>query len=376
MNQNIIHNPIAPVKRIVIKIGSSLLIDGKKAAVRKPWLLTLAEDIAHLQTQGKQIIIVSSGAVALGRKVLGYGMRELQLAERQAAAAAGQILLMKAWQEALAKYNVKTAQVLITANDTEKRKGFLNARNTIDELMANQIIPIINENDVVTATAQRVGDNDRLAARVAQMISAGLLILLSDVDGLYTADPTKKPDAKHIPLVPEVTKAIQSMAGSARSANSSGGMRTKVEAASIATAGGCHMLICEGDIVHPLRRIEGGAKFTLFLGKENPLSARKDWIVGTLEPKGTIMIDDGAVKALGNGRSLLPMGVRKIEGEFARGDAVWIADLQGVYIAKGLSSYNSEDAQSIMGNHSDDIKKILGFKARDTLIHRDDMVML
>ena len=374
--QQVIHNPIEPIKRIVIKVGSALLIDGKKAAVRKKWLTTLAEDIAKLQQQGKQVIVVSSGSIALGRKVLGYGLRELTLSERQAAAAAGQPLLMKAWQEALASHHIKTAQLLITADDTEKRKSFLNMRNAVDTLIASQIVPIINENDVITAKGERVGDNDRLSARAAQMIHAGLLVLLSDIDGLYTKDPNRHEDAEHLPFVPEVNKKIRAMAGPARTATSSGGMRTKIEAANIATAGGCHMVICRGDILFPLSSLQNGAKFTLFLGQEQALSARKGWIVGTLEPKGSVVIDDGAVNALKRGNSLLPAGVIQVDGHFARGDAVWITDSHGAKIAKGLSAYNSDDADQIKGHQSDAIKKVLGFKARDVLINRDDMVML
>lgn len=376
MHQQVIKNPIEPIKRIIIKIGSALMVDSKKVAVRKKWLSSLAEDVAMLQAQDKQVIIVSSGATALGRKVLGFGMRELMLEERQASAACGQILLMKAWQEALAEQKLKAAQVLLTADDTETRKRFINARHTIDTLIANKIIPIVNENDVITAKGYRVGDNDRLAARVAQMINAGLLILLSDVDGLYSKDPTKHKDAQHVPLVPEITKAIRSMAGTARSMNSSGGMKTKVQAAEIAAAAGCHMVICEGDVANPITRLTEGARHTLFLGKENPLSAKKHWILGALEPRGIITIDDGAVNALNHGNSLLPMGVTNIEGEFSRGDAVWIVDKEGLQLAKGLSSYNSDDAERIQGRHSDQIKEILGFKARNVLIHRDDMVMI
>lgn len=376
MQQQVIKNPIEPIKRIIIKIGSALLIDTKKAAVRKKWLSSLAEDVAMLQAQDKQVIIVSSGATALGRKVLGYGMRELMLEERQASAACGQILLMKAWQEALAEQKIRAAQVLITADDTETRKRFINAKNTIDTLIANKIVPIINENDVISAKGYRVGDNDRLAARVGQMINAGLLVLLSDVDGLYTKDPTKHADAQHIPLVPEITKAIRGMAGSARSANSSGGMKTKIEAAEIAAAAGCHMVICKGEPLRPIQLLTEGTRHTLFLGKENPLSAKKHWILGALEPKGEIHIDSGAANALAHGNSLLPMGVTQINGEFSRGDAVWIINKNGEQIAKGLSSYNSDDAERIQGKHSDQIKNILGFKARNVLIHRDDMVMI
>lgn len=369
-------NPLANVKRVVIKIGSALIADDARATLRKSWLAGIAEDIAHLKAQGKQVIIVSSGAVALGRFTLGYGSKKLELAERQASAASGQIHLMHGWAEALKKYDVGVAQLLLTYDDTEQRKRFINARNTLDELLAAGIVPIVNENDTVATAELKVGDNDRLAARVAQMVNAGMLILLSDVDGLYTADPTKSKDAKHIALVESITDEIDAMAGSARSTTSSGGMRTKIQAAKIAVAGGCSMIICEGNIASPLRALEKGAKHTLFLAEETSLSARKHWIVGTLEPRGKIIVDDGAVKALKNGKSLLPSGVTKVVGEFARGDAVWIESASGAQIAKGLSSCNSEDAARIKGKKSDEVKALLGFKARDVLIHRDDMVML
>lgn len=369
-------NPLANVKRVVIKVGSALLTYQNKASVKRQWLATVAADIARLQAEDKQVIIVSSGAVALGRRILEYGTKKLELAERQASAACGQIHLMNAWEETLGKHDIGAAQLLLTMDDTEKRKRFLNVRNTLDTLLRAGIVPVINENDTIASSEQRVGDNDRLAARVAQMVNAGMLILLSDVDGLYTADPTKNKAATHIPLVETITPSIDAMAGSARSASSSGGMRTKVQAAKIAVTGGCNMIICRGDIANPIRALEKGGKHTLFLAEESPLSARKHWIVGTLEPRGILVVDDGAVKALKNGNSLLPTGVIKVVGEFARGDAVWIEASNGMPIAKGLCSYNSEDAQNIMGHNSKKIKDLLGYKARDVLIHRDDMVML
>lgn len=369
-------NPLDNVKRIVIKIGSSLITNEENASLNQEWLTSVAADIARLKAEGKQVLVVSSGAVALGRRILKYGNKNLELAERQASAAAGQIVLMNGWAEALKKHKTGAAQLLLTFDDSENRKRFLNARNTLDTLLREGIVPIVNENDTVAMGKLRVGDNDRLAARVAQMVNAGLLILLSDVNGLYTADPTKDPTARHIPLVPEITSAIENMAGSARSRTSSGGMRTKIEAAKIAVAGGCNMVICEGGMANPLKVLANGAKHTLFIGQEAALSSRKHWIVGTLEPRGTIIVDNGALNALHKGNSLLPSGVLEIVGDFSRGDAVWIESLDGARIAKGLSSYNSDDASSIKGHKSEEIRKLLGYKARDVLIHRDDMVML
>lgn len=370
------NNPLLHVKRVVIKIGSALIADDARSELRKSWLTSIAADIAELKAEGKQVIVVSSGAVALGRFILGYGSKKLELAERQASAAAGQIHLMHGWAEALKQHKIGVAQLLLTYDDTEQRKRFINARNTLDALLSAGIVPIINENDTVATAELKVGDNDRLAARVAQMVNAGVLVLLSDVDGLYTADPTKNADAKHIPLVETITPQIDAMAGSARSATSSGGMRTKIEAAKISVAGGCSMIICEGNVPSPLHALQHGGKHTLFLAEESPLSARKHWIVGTLAPRGKIIVDDGAVKALKTGKSLLPSGVTQVVGVFARGDAVWIESTSGTAIAKGLSSYNSEDAAQIKGKKSEDVKALLGFKARDVLIHRDDMVML
>lgn len=369
-------NPLSNVKRIVIKVGSALITNEQSASLSRDWLASVAADIAQLKSDGKQVIVVTSGAVALGRRILNYGSRKLELAERQASAAAGQIHLMNGWAEALAKHHIGAAQLLLTYDDSEQRQRFLNARNTLDTLLREGIVPVVNENDTVATAELKVGDNDRLAARVAQMVNAGLLVLLSDVDGLYTDDPTLNPDAKHIPLVPEITEAIEAMAGDPRSENSSGGMRTKIEAAKIATSGGCNLVICEGSMANPLKVLADGARHTLFLGQATPLSARKHWIVGMLEPRGALIIDDGAVEALKSGKSLLPSGVKKVTGEFARGDAVWIEAESGVRIAKGLSSYNSDDANSIKGHKSDAIRKLLGYKARDVLVHRDDMVML
>lgn len=370
------NNPLLNNKRIVVKVGSALITDPRKAAVKKQWLASLARDIAALRKAKKEVIIVTSGAVVIGRKILGLKKKTLTLAERQAAAACGQIHLISAWHHALALHEIKIAEMLLTYDDSEYRKRYINVRNTLDTLLKAGITPVINENDTVALAELRVGDNDRLAARVGQMTNASMLVLLSDIDGLYTADPTKNPDAKHIPEVDEITPVIQSMAGTSRSHTSSGGMRTKIEAAKIATSSGCHMIICEGHQLSPLKALMNGGKHTHFHAHEVPLSARKHWIVGTLVPFGTIVIDDGAVTALESGNSLLPKGVVEVNGEFARGDAVWIETAHGKPIAKGLSSYNSEDALRIMGRHSNDIKKLLGYKARDVLIHRDDMVML
>lgn len=362
-------------KRIVVKVGSSL-ITGEEGSARKAWLASLAGDIAALKENGKQVIVVTSGAVALGRPALGYGKRPLTLEEKQAAAACGQIRLFSLWQETLETVKLSPAQMLLTADDSINRRRYLNARATLETLLENgTVIPVVNENDTVATLELRFGDNDRLAARVAQMAGADTLILLSDIDGLYSADPNQDKKAKFIPEVKDITADIEHMAGSAGSAVASGGMRTKIEAAKIATAAGCHMIIARGTEAHPLKNLMAGGKHTYFVAKGTPKSARKHWIAGSVHPAGSIIVDDGAARALASGKSLLPAGVTSVEGVFDRGDTVLIKDKTGTILGKGLSAYAAEDAVRILGHKSEDIEKILGFKGRSVLIHRDDMVL-
>lgn len=362
-------------RRIVIKIGSSLIID-ESGGARKAWLASLAEDIATLAHSGRQIIAVTSGAVALGRPALAYGKRALALEEKQAAAACGQIKLFSLWQDTLEKVGLSAAQMLLTADDSVQRRRYLNARATLEALLDNKtIVPVINENDTVATAELRFGDNDRLAARVAQMAGADLLIVFSDVDGLYSADPGKNAKAQFIAEVKEITPEIEKMASGAHSSMSSGGMRTKIEAAKIATAAGCHMLIARGTDEHPLKKLLDGGTHTHFAAQGTPKSARKHWIAGSVHPAGSITVDDGAAKALASGKSLLPAGVTAVEGAFDRGDTVLIKDKGGATLGKGLASYTAEEAARILGKKSEDIEKILGFKGRSVLIHRDDMVL-
>ncbi len=370
-------------QRIVIKVGSATII-GADGSARLAWMASLAEDMASFIGRGVQVIIVTSGAVALGRSVLAYGQRPLALEEKQAAAAAGQAPLLHCWLKALqfeadalrTQEWMLPAQILLTAGDLMDRKRYLNARSTFETLLNGpRVVPIVNENDTVATAELRVGDNDRLAARVAQMCSADLLILLSDIDGLYTADPQKDPHATHIPAVPVITSDIEAMGGDARSILSSGGMATKIEAAKIATAAGCNMIIMNGHEEYPLRRLIKGEKHTLFSAADTPHNARKRWIAGMLKPTGTLIIDNGAVAALLTGKSLLAAGVKGVEGEFMRGDPVWIRSLSGQVIGKGLAAYPAEEAQRILGRKSGEIAEILGYKGRDVMIHRDDMAL-
>lgn len=366
---------IKTAKRIVIKIGSSLII-GEDNCAREKWLASLASDVANLKESGKEIIIVTSGAVALGRKPLGYGLRKLELEEKQAAAACGQIILFSLWNKTLQEVGINVAQILLTADDSIERRRYLNARNTLETLLENKnIVPVINENDTVATAELRFGDNDRLAARVAQMAGADLLILFSDIDGLYSSDPRSDKNAKFQEKVSEITQEIEGMAGGAGSSVGTGGMATKIEAAKIATAAGCNMIIARGTETHPLKTLFDGGKHSLFLAKESPLSARKHWIAGSLHPAGTVVIDSGAQQALRAGKSLLPAGVVAVSGQFERGDAVLICAVDGIRIGRGLISYGADDAVRIIGKKSAEIEQILGFKRRDVLIHRDDMVL-
>ncbi|HXC29143.1 MAG TPA: glutamate 5-kinase [Stellaceae bacterium] len=378
---------LAGAKRLVIKIGSALLVDDG-GLVRHAWLDALVDDIVRCRVRGQEVIIVSSGAIAVGRRHLGLAGRALRLEEKQAAAATGQIRLAHAYQEALGRHGITVAQILLTPDDTEARQRHLNARATFAQLLALGAIPVVNENDTIATAEIRFGDNDRLAARVAQMVSADMLVLLSDIDGLYTADPRHDPEARHIPLLSEITGEIEAMAGSAPPGYSSGGMVTKLAAARIAMGAGCHMLIAQGrpgqgrpqsrsrDRARgPLAAIEAGAKASLFLPLAEPRSARKAWIAGAVNPAGAVIVDDGAARALRQGKSLLPAGVVAAEGSFERGDCVAVRTRAGAEAGRGLSAYASGDIQRIAGHKSGEIATILGYRGRDEIIHRDDFVL-
>ena len=361
-------------RRIVVKIGSALLVDGKTGTIKAPWLASLTEDLASARQRGQDIIIVSSGAIALGRRNLGFASGAIRLEESQAAAAVGQIALAHAWSEALRKHSIVAAQILVTLNDTEERRRYLNARSTLSMLLSQGAVPVINENDTVATSEIRYGDDDRLAARVASMMSADCLVLLSDIDGFYTAPPGT-PGAEIIPEIMEITPEIEAMAGKPVSGLGSGGMITKIEAGKIALASGCNMVIASGHGLHPFRRIENGETCTWFMSGANPLQSRKRWIAGTLVPMGRLHIDQGAVTALNKGKSLLPAGIKRIEGSFARGDAVSIVSEAGIEIARGLVAYDKDDAARIAGRKTSEIENVLGFRGRDEMVHRDDLVM-
>lgn len=362
-------------KRVVVKVGSSLLVDSKAGTLHAEWLSALVDDLSDFAKRGASIIVVTSGAIALGRTVLKLPKGELKLEESQAAAAVGQIALARIWAESLARIKLTAGQVLLTLGDTEQRRNYLNARETIGKLIDLGAVPIINENDTVATSEIRYGDNDRLAARVATMASADLLILLSDIDGLYDAPPGANASAKLIPVVNRITYEIEAMAGDTGSELSRGGMKTKIEAAKIATSAGTHMVIASGRKLHPLRAIASSAPCTWFLTPASPVTARKKWIAGALEAKGVIHIDAGAVAALRRGKSLLPAGVVKIEGQFARGDAVIVRGPNGHEIARGLIAYDHDHAFKIIGKNSERIEDILGYAGRSEVIHRDDLAM-
>ncbi len=365
---------LSEYRRLVVKVGSALLI-GDDGHVHRGWLEGLAEDIARLNADGHEVLIVSSGAIAIGSTVLGLNKRRARLEDLQAAAAAGQVQLVHAYQEALSAHDIVAAQILLTPEDTENRRRFLNARGTLGKLVEHSVIPIINENDTVATDEIRYGDNDRLAARVAQLVMADALILLSDVDGLYTADPGKDSNAKHIPEVPNITDEVQIMAGETRSDIGSGGMATKVQAARIATHAGCSTVITSGAIVRPLEALAAGGKCTVFRAEGSPAAARKQWLAGVLEVRGELRLDDGAVTALKNGNSLLPVGVIEVVGNFRRGDVVTIVDASGNEIGRGLAEYSDEDAQRLVGCHSEDIEEKLGYRGRSVMVHRDELVL-
>ncbi len=367
---------LSAFRRIVVKVGSSLLVDQNLGQIKRGWLEALADDIANLHHEGRDVLVVSSGSIALGRAMLKLPRGPLKLEDSQAAAAVGQIALASAWAEILSARGMIAGQILVTLNDTEERRRYLNARATIGRLMDMRAVPVINENDTVATTEIRYGDNDRLAARVASMASADLLVLLSDIDGLYTAPPNEDPDATLIPVVPRISAQIEAMAGGAASELSRGGMRTKIEAAKIAVGGGAHMVIADGRLEHPVRRIADGGRCTWFLTPSNPVTARKKWIAGSLEPRGTVHVDAGAARALNKGSSLLPAGVTHVEGAFARGDCVLIRDAAGAEIGRGLVAYDAGEAGQLVGRNSRDIESVLGAPGRSEMIHRDDMALV
>jgi glutamate 5-kinase len=362
-------------RRIVVKVGSSLLVDSSAGGLKRDWLTSLAADVASLHRQKCDVLVVSSGAIALGRAVLKLPPGALKLEDSQAAAAVGQIALARAWSEALGAHSLTAGQVLVTLGDTEERRRYLNARSTIAKLLEWRSVPVINENDTVATTEIRYGDNDRLAARVATMMSADLLVLLSDVDGLYDRPPVAGNGAKLVPIVARITPDIEAMAGAAGSERARGGMLTKIEAGKIATTAGTHMVIASGHVLHPLQTVANGSACTWFLTPANPVTARKKWIAGSLEPRGALMIDAGAVRALRSGKSLLPAGVIRVEGGFGRGDAVVVRGPDGHEVGRGLVAYDAEDAEKIKGRSSADVLLILGYTGRTEMIHRDDLVL-
>ena len=365
---------LSRVKRVVIKIGSALLVD-RATGIRKAWLDAICDDIAALKARGTDVLVVSSGAIALGRSVLAMPSGALKLEESQACAAVGQIALARYWAESLSRHEIVAGQILLTLGDTEERRRYLNARATLQQLLKIGAVPIINENDTVATTEIRYGDNDRLAARVATMAGADLLVLLSDIDGLYTAPPHLDPDARFLDTIEEITPDIEAMAGGAASELSRGGMRTKIDAGKIATSAGCAMIIASGKTMNPLAGIEQGARHSWFAPSRSPVTARKTWIAGQLQPAGVINVDAGAEGALKSGKSLLPAGVRAVSGNFHRGDTVSIIGAEGREIARGLAGYDAEEARRICGRKSNEIEKILGYAGRAAMIHRDDLVM-
>ncbi|WP_157018431.1 glutamate 5-kinase [Mesorhizobium xinjiangense] len=366
--------PLASYRRITVKIGSALLVD-RESGLKREWLASLSSDIAVLAKAGVEVCVVSSGAIALGRTILGLGRRALKLEESQAAAAVGQIALAEAWSDALGRRGLKSGQVLVTLGDTEERRRYLNARATISTLLKLKAVPVINENDTVATSEIRYGDNDRLAARVATMMGADLLVLLSDIDGLYSAPPGRNPAARFVPVVEHITPDIEAMAGAAASELSRGGMRTKLDAGKIATTAGAAMIITAGTRMNPLAAIDRGERATFFRPSETPVRGYKTWIAGNLEPAGRLVVDEGAVRALLSGKSLLPAGVRAVEGAFSRGDTVAVLAPEGSEVARGLVAYDADDAVKIAGLKSARIAEVLGYEGRAAMIHRDDLVV-
>jgi glutamate 5-kinase len=360
-------------RRLVVKVGSSLLIDDD-AVLDRAWLDDLVADIAALHGNSCEVIVVSSGAIAIGGKILGVNRRRARLPELQAAAAAGQVQLANAYSESLARHGITAAQILLTPEDTENRRRFLNARGTLTHLLGHRVVPVVNENDTVATEEIRYGDNDRLAARVAQLVMADMLLLLSDVDGLYTHDPQASSSAEHIPEVSAIDDDIIAMAGGAQSSVGTGGMATKLAAASIATHAGCGTIIADGRVSRPISALRAGARHTLFRAGNSPAAARKQWLAGALDVNGRINIDAGAKTALDNGNSLLPVGLLAVSGEFDRGDIVTICDAEGLELGRGLAEFSSLDAARIVGCHSGDIEQRLGYRGRSVMVHRDELV--
>lgn len=367
--------PLSDYRRVVIKIGSALLVEGRTGTLKRSWMESVAADVARLRASGAGVLLVSSGAIAMGRGVLKLPKGKLKLEDSQAAAAVGQIALARAWAEVLGDHGITAGQILLTLGDTEERRRYLNGRATIGKLLKLGAVPVINENDTVATTEIRYGDNDRLAARVAAMMGADLLVLLSDIDGLYTAPPQTDPNATLIPVIDRITPEIEAMAGGAASELSRGGMKTKIDAGKIATVAGAAMIIASGKVAAPLSRIDAGGPHSLFRAEANPVTARKAWIAGHIEAPGVLTIDAGAVRALRQGRSLLPPGVTRVDGDFHRGDTVIVVDEAGAELARGLVAYDAVDARRIRGQNSAVIEDILGAPGRSEMIHRDDLVL-
>lgn len=363
----------ARARRIVVKVGSSLLVEAASGALKREWLLSLVADVAALRKREKEVLLVSSGAIALGRRALRLKSGALRLEESQAAAAVGQVRLAQAYVDAFHAHDLAAAQILLTLEDTEERRRYLNARETLQTLCSLGAVPVINENDTVATAEIRFGDNDRLAARVAGMMEADCLVLLSDIDGLYTANPQRDPNARHIPEVKAITPEIEAMAEGPASEMSRGGMESKIAAAKIATAAGASVVIANGHVLHPLRALESDGLCTLFVPRVSPAAARKRWIAGGLSAQGALVIDAGAERALGAGKSLLPAGVRSVEGRFERGDAVIVKSEDGRELARGLIAYGIDEARRLIGRRTVEIEAVLGYRGRDEMIHRDDL---
>jgi len=377
MTKDKTHKPpsLRDAKRVIVKIGSALLVDAARGTLHRVWMENLAADIAVMRGRGQDVVIVSSGAIAVGRRHLNFTGGALRLEEKQAAAATGMVRLAHAYEEVLGHHGLTVAQILLTLDDSENRRRYINARNTLTTLLRLGAVPLINENDTVATDEIRFGENDRLAGRVAAMVSADVLVLLSDVDGLYTADPTKDAAAQHIPLVDGITAEIEAMAGASQTEYGTGGMITKLAAARAALPAGCSVVVADGKPDRPLKAIEDGARCTWFLAHENPRAARKHWIAGSLKAAGKVTVDGGANAALKSGKSLLPAGVTAIDGSFERGDAVMVVDAGGVEIARGLTAYSAAEARQIMGHKSGEIEGLIGYRGRDEMIHRDDLVL-
>jgi len=367
---------IEEVNRIVIKIGSSLLFDEETNKLNFDWLMSLAEDVKYLKNLNKEVVIVSSGAIALGAKDLAIEMKEMKLDINQAISAVGQIHLMSSFKAAFEKNEFKVSQILLTLDDTEQRRRSINARRTIDTSLKLGIVPIVNENDTIATTEIRYGDNDRLAARVAQILSADCLVLLSNVNGLYSSDPEDGEEIKLITNVSDIDEKIEKMVGNSISDYGKGGMKTKILAAKTALSAGCHLAITNGTINNPVQALFNGRPCTWFNPNKTPLAARKQWIVGTMKPVGSITVDAGAVEALKKGSSLLPAGMTNIQGNFERGDVIEVISDNNNKIAIGLAGYSAEDSKAIMGHKSDEIAKILSYSHREEMIHKDDLVLL